>query len=121
LEKLSLAFSSSSKKKLIYLSRLLIVIRFKIKTLNRKLKNIKLHTLENQLQFKIYIKRKMKADFLLATVLILGLAGLNMACEPPDCGRNDCGTCSNACCTLDFFFSNNSLDLNRELTNLLLM
>lgn len=28
-----------------------------------------------------------------------------LACQPPDCDRNDCGSCGNACCLLEFEFS----------------
>lgn len=34
--------------------------------------------------------------------------GLTLACQPPDCDRPDCGTCGNACCSLDLTFAASS-------------
>nr|XP_054766108.1 uncharacterized protein LOC129273082 [Lytechinus pictus] len=41
--------------------------------------------------------------FLFVT-LVCGL-GLVLSCQPPDCDRPDCGTCGNACCTLELVFT----------------
>lgn len=35
---------------------------------------------------------------LIAVILIK----ISDSCEPPDCNRLDCGTCGNACCSLEF-------------------
>lgn len=37
--------------------------------------------------------------------VVLLLVGVISACQPPDCDNPDCGTCSNACCTLEFKFA----------------
>ncbi|GAB5369989.1 hypothetical protein AAMO2058_001453500 [Amorphochlora amoebiformis] len=40
--------------------------------------------------------------------LALAVAVACMACVPPDCDRNDCGSCGNACCKLNFMFPKHS-------------
>ncbi|XP_064382650.1 uncharacterized protein LOC135331434 [Halichondria panicea] len=35
-----------------------------------------------------------------ATLLAVGA----YACQPPDCDHPDCGSCANACCSIDFMF-----------------
>lgn len=44
--------------------------------------------------------KKMNKFFIYLVVLIS--LKLSNSCEPPDCDRLDCGTCGNACCTLEF-------------------
>ncbi|XP_070541547.1 uncharacterized protein [Ptychodera flava] len=41
----------------------------------------------------------------------LSLLCLVYACQPPDCDRPDCGTCGNACCTLEFYFEKQPDDM----------
>ena len=47
---------------------------------------------------------KNKLQVFLITLLAFNLSELTRACDPPDCNRPDCGTCANACCTLEFYF-----------------
>ncbi len=50
-----------------------------------------------------------KASFIL---VVLGCyLGLVYCCVPPDCDRLDCGTCGNACCTYEYYFSKNIFNL----------
>ena len=44
-----------------------------------------------------------KASLIL--VVVACFSGLVYSCVPPDCDRLDCGTCGNACCTYEYYFS----------------
>ncbi|CAF0771630.1 unnamed protein product [Brachionus calyciflorus] len=53
-------------------------------------------------------------------ILVLGLISqLSHGCEPPDCDRLDCGTCGNACCSLEFLLQPDPYTLNIMISSLL--
>ncbi|XP_065890160.1 uncharacterized protein [Dysidea avara] len=40
----------------------------------------------------------------LLVLVLCSLVLLVRSCQPPDCDHPDCGTCANACCSIDFHF-----------------
>lgn len=48
------------------------------------------------------------ARFVLLCVAVC--AGVALACQPPDCDTPDCGSCSNACCLIEFKFAKGPTD-----------
>ncbi|XP_019854112.1 PREDICTED: uncharacterized protein LOC109583283 [Amphimedon queenslandica] len=45
--------------------------------------------------------------------LFLVCIGVALACVPPDCKNEDCGTCANACCILQFTFKASTDDVDK--------
>ncbi|RNA10892.1 glycosyl hydrolase [Brachionus plicatilis] len=56
--------------------------------------------------------------FFIYLIVVISLK-LSNSCEPPDCDRLDCGTCGNACCSLEFLLQPDPNTLNIMISSLL--
>ena len=57
----------------------------------------------------------MSNHIVLISALLVLLGIVCKGCEPPDCNRQDCGSCGNACCNMVYFINDTTANVEKSL------